>query len=81
GPVVAPFQTAGAVQSVPMTSAAAALAASQAAHRAGIRVGCFRPPSVPDGVSRLRLTARATLTPLDIDYACATLRRILEETP
>ncbi|MFK4297955.1 8-amino-7-oxononanoate synthase [Arthrobacter sp. GAS37] len=81
GPVGAPFQTAGAVQSIPMPSAAAALAASQAAHRAGIRVGCFRPPSVPDGVSRLRLTARATLTPLDIDYACATLRRILEETP
>ncbi len=80
-PVGAPLQTAGAVQSVPMPSAAAALAASQAAHGAGVRVGCFRPPSVPDGVSRLRLTARATLTPRDIDYACATLRRILEEMP
>jgi 8-amino-7-oxononanoate synthase len=80
GPVGAPFQAAGAVQSIPMPSAAAALAASQAAHRAGVRIGCFRPPSVPDGVSRLRLTARATLTPHDIDYACATLRRILEET-
>ncbi|UKA63701.1 8-amino-7-oxononanoate synthase [Arthrobacter sp. FW306-04-A] len=71
---------AGAVQSIPMPSASAALAASQAAYRAGVRVGCFRPPAVPDGVSRLRLTARATLTPHDIDYACATLRRILEET-
>jgi 8-amino-7-oxononanoate synthase len=80
-PVGAPLQTAGAVLSVPMPSAAAALAASQAAHGAGVRVGCFRPPSVPDGVSRLRLTARATLTPSDIDYACATLRRILEEMP
>ncbi|MDP9905931.1 8-amino-7-oxononanoate synthase [Arthrobacter bambusae] len=80
-PVGAPLQTAGAVLSVPMPSAAAALAASQAAHGAGVRVGCFRPPSVPDGVSRLRLTARATLTPRDIDYACATLRRILEEMP
>ena len=81
GPAVEPFQQAGAVQSIPMPSAAAALAASQAAQRVGVRIGCFRPPSVPDGVSRLRLTARATLTPHDIDYACATLRRILEETP
>ncbi|MFO7191835.1 8-amino-7-oxononanoate synthase [Thermocrispum agreste] len=35
----------------------------------GVRVGCFRPPSVPDGISRLRLTARATLTEADIDRA------------
>lgn len=74
------FRPVGAVQSIPMPSAAAALAASQAAHRAGVRVGCFRPPSVPDGASRLRLTARATLTSHDIDHACATLRHILEET-
>ena len=32
-------------------------------HEAGIVVGCFRPPSVPDDISRLRLTARATLDP------------------
>ncbi|MEY7971351.1 8-amino-7-oxononanoate synthase [Saccharomonospora xinjiangensis] len=35
----------------------------------GVRVGCFRPPSVPDGVSRLRLTARADLTDSDVDRA------------
>lgn len=35
----------------------------------GIRVGCFRPPSVPDGVSRLRLTARADLTDADLERA------------
>ncbi|MFJ5955293.1 8-amino-7-oxononanoate synthase [Paenarthrobacter sp. NPDC092416] len=74
-------RSAGAVQSVPMPSAAAALAASQAASAAGVLVGCFRPPSVPDGVSRLRLTARATLTPSDIEQACAALRDILERTP
>ena len=35
----------------------------------GVWVGCFRPPSVPDGVSRLRLTARADLSEADIDRA------------
>jgi 8-amino-7-oxononanoate synthase len=33
----------------------------------GIHVGCFRPPSVPAGTSRLRVTARATLTDSEID--------------
>lgn len=35
----------------------------------GVRVGCFRPPSVPDGISRLRLTARADLTDSQVDRA------------
>jgi 8-amino-7-oxononanoate synthase len=50
---------AGAVLSVPMPSPHAAVAAQAAALDAGVRVGCFRPPSVPDGVSRLRVTASA----------------------
>ncbi|MCE7079063.1 8-amino-7-oxononanoate synthase [Streptomyces sp. ST2-7A] len=36
---------------------------------AGVAVGCFRPPSVPDGISRLRLTARADLSDADLDRA------------
>jgi 8-amino-7-oxononanoate synthase len=36
---------------------------------AGLAVGCFRPPSVPDGISRLRLTARGDLTDAQIDDA------------
>jgi 8-amino-7-oxononanoate synthase len=32
----------------------------------GLAVGCFRPPSVPDGISRLRLTARCDLTDAQI---------------
>jgi 8-amino-7-oxononanoate synthase len=50
-----------------------AVAAARAALETGVRVGCFRPPSVPDGVSRLRLTARATLSDEDLDRVAAAL--------
>lgn len=51
----------------PSADDAVAWAARCAEH--GIRVGCFRPPSVPDGVSRLRLTAGAHLSESDVDRA------------
>jgi 8-amino-7-oxononanoate synthase len=38
-----------------------ALAAQTICREHGVLVGCFRPPSVPDSDSRLRLTARADL--------------------
>jgi hypothetical protein len=41
-----------------------------------VRVGCFRPPSVPDGRSRLRLTARADLTEDDFARVSEVLRAI-----
>ncbi|NIH84819.1 8-amino-7-oxononanoate synthase [Amycolatopsis granulosa] len=58
-----------AVVSVQAPSAEAA--AEWAGHCAeqGVLVGCFQPPSVPDGVSRLRLTARADLAESDVDTA------------
>jgi 8-amino-7-oxononanoate synthase len=40
----------------------------------GVVVGCFRPPSVPDQISRLRLTARADLTEADIERAVRVIR-------
>ncbi|MGH8868134.1 MAG: 8-amino-7-oxononanoate synthase, partial [Actinomycetes bacterium] len=66
---------AGAVLSVPMPGPYEAVAAAEACGEAGVRVGCFRPPSVPDGVSRLRVTARATLVGEALRQACAVLSR------
>lgn len=43
----------------------------------GLRVGCFRPPSVPDGISRLRLTARADLRDADVARAVAAVAGVL----
>ncbi|HSY15117.1 MAG TPA: 8-amino-7-oxononanoate synthase [Jatrophihabitantaceae bacterium] len=43
----------------------------------GVRVGCFRPPSVPAGRSCLRLTARADVTASDLAKVSAVLGSVL----
>jgi 8-amino-7-oxononanoate synthase len=63
-----------AVVSVPMPSPEAAIAAAQRMRTYGVRVGAFRPPSVPDGISRLRLTARAGLSEQDLATVATALR-------
>lgn len=70
---------AGAVLSVPMPSPQVALAAQAAALGDGVRVGCFRPPSVPDGVSRLRITASAGLSDADWAHAADVLTKVAGE--
>ncbi len=45
--------------------------------RHGVRVGCLRPPSVPAGTSRLRLTAHAALTDLDLAQVTQVLVAVL----
>ncbi|MEV1046362.1 8-amino-7-oxononanoate synthase [Streptomyces sp. NPDC049916] len=62
-----------AVVSVRAPSADAAVRWAADCRAAGTAVGCFRPPSVPDGVSRLRLTARADLTEEQITAAVTTV--------
>lgn len=62
-----------AIVSVRAPSADDALAWAQRCREAGVLVGCFRPPSVPDKVSRLRLTARADLTEVDLARAVSVI--------
>ena len=65
----------GAVQSIPIGSSDVALAIAERLYESGVMVGCFQPPTVPDGISRLRLTARATV---DADRAAQATALVLE---
>jgi 8-amino-7-oxononanoate synthase len=71
---------AGAVLSVLMPGPGQALAAVAAAAEHGLRIGCFRPPSTPDGSSRLRLTAHAHHTDEELALAVKVLRSIVPGT-
>lgn len=68
-------EPASAVVSVILGDPEVALAAATACLDAGVRVGCFRPPTVPAGTSRLRLSARASLDAADLEIA----RRVLTD--
>jgi 8-amino-7-oxononanoate synthase len=64
-----------AVVSVILGEPEVAVAAAAACLEGGVKVGCFRPPTVPPGTSRLRLTARASLDAAELEIA----RRVLTD--
>ncbi|UYP17431.1 8-amino-7-oxononanoate synthase [Rhodococcus sp. Z13] len=66
-----------AVVSVVLGEPQVALDASRRCRDRGVHVGCFRPPSVPAGTSRLRLTARANLTGDDLALVDEVLTDVL----
>jgi 8-amino-7-oxononanoate synthase len=69
---------AAAVLSVVASGPEAAVAWAAACRDRGVAVGCFRPPSTPEGTSRLRLTLNAGVP--DADFAHA-LEVIVECAP
>lgn len=68
-----------AVVSVILGDPQRAVATAAACLSAGVKVGCFRPPSVPAGTSRLRLTARASLTADEMELARRVLTTVLAD--
>lgn len=72
-------QPAAAVVPVIVGEPERAVAAAAACRAHGVAVGCFRPPTVPQGTSRLRLSARADLTDADVDLFARALAAALGE--
>lgn len=66
-----------AVVSVILGDPEVSVAAAAACLERGVRVGCFRPPTVPAGTSRLRLTARAALSDDEMALAREVLTDVL----
>src|SRR5437588_209432 len=75
-----PEEPQSAVVSVILGDPEVALAAATACLDAGVKVGCFRPPTVPAGTSRLRLTARASLDAAELEIARRVLTDVLSAT-
>ena len=63
-----------------MGSEGAALAASKSLEASSFLVTAIRPPTVPRGTARLRITFNAAQTDTDIDQLAQALAAILETT-
>ncbi|HEY7486865.1 MAG TPA: 8-amino-7-oxononanoate synthase [Streptosporangiaceae bacterium] len=68
-----------AVVAVILGDARAALRAAETCAAHGVRVGCFRPPSVPKGRSCLRITGQASLTEADLTVLSKALGEVADE--
>ncbi|MGB3696134.1 MAG: 8-amino-7-oxononanoate synthase [Gordonia sp. (in: high G+C Gram-positive bacteria)] len=68
-----------AVVSLVVGDPTAAVRAAARCREQGVFVGCFRPPSVPEGTSRLRLTVRADLDDDTLDFVAGVVRGALRE--
>jgi 8-amino-7-oxononanoate synthase len=64
---------AGAILSIGAPGPDEAVAWAAACRARGVAVGCFRPPSTPDGESRLRLTVNVGLTRAEFERAIGTV--------
>lgn len=67
-----------AVLAVTVGESAVAVRSQKACAAYGVRVGCFRPPSVPRGQACLRLAGRASLTEDDFAAAARALAAVRE---
>jgi 8-amino-7-oxononanoate synthase len=68
-----------AVLAVTVGESARAVRAKETCAAYGVRVGCFRPPSVPRGQACLRLTGRASLTEGDFAAAARALAAVRDD--
>jgi 8-amino-7-oxononanoate synthase len=69
------------IQPILLGSAARALAASDALWNDGIWVTAIRPPTVPEGSARLRITLSAAHVPDDVTRLVETLATVLKALP
>ncbi|OAA24954.1 8-amino-7-oxononanoate synthase [Frankia sp. EI5c] len=74
-------EPAGAVVSVVLGDPQRAVAVAAACREAGVAVGCFRPPTVPAGTSRLRVAARADLSDSDVRRAVTVITDAIARFP
>lgn len=72
-------ESATAIQALIVGDNAAAVALSAALEARGLRVPAIRPPTVPAGSARLRITLSAAHSRADVDRLCAALAQLASE--